>query len=350
MNLSFAEYLKYAIQNPILLIIFALVVGFMGLNGGNDASNTVAICVGTRSLSPKKTIILAGICDSLGVFVMSFISSKVAQTMFSLADFGDNGYLSLTALTGGLIAVVIWMGMSNFLGIPSSSSHIIAASISGAAIAINGFESLNFNSWKFVLIGLVISTIAGFVIGNLVTKLVEFVCKNMNRRKTIPFFKITQIISAGASAFVNGAQDGQKAMGIFLLSVAFGTGVITSENFVIPIWLMIICSIATVIGIVISARKMIKSVGINMVRLEPYQGTCADISNVICSLFASIIGIPMSTTHTKMSSIMGVGASRNIKKVNWSAVKDMVLSWIVTFPGCMMLAYIVTFVLVKIYS
>jgi len=350
MNLTLAEYFNHAIQNPIILIISALVIGLMYFNGSSGASNTVAVCVGTRSLTPKKTIALAIVFNFLGVFIMTIISSKVAQTMFTLANFGSNSNIALTALTGGLIAIVAWMGLSTLLGIPSSSSHILAASISGAAIAVNGFGALNIDSWKLVLIGLLISTVVGFFAGNIVAKIVERICRYMDRTKTTPFFKVTQIFSAGATAFMDGAQDGQKAMGIFMLAIAFAAGGTNTGEVIIPWWLMLICSLSMSLGTALNANKMIKNVGVKMVKLEPYQGTCADIANVACSVFASLTGMPMSTTHTKISSMMGVGASRNIKRINWITVRSMIVSWIITFPGCIMLAYVVTTILLKIYT
>ena len=147
-------------------------------------------------------------------------------------------------------------------------------------------------------------------------------------------------------AFMHGAQDGQKFMGIFLMGVALANGVTNIGVFTIPVWLMIICSLTMTLGTSIGGYKIIKTVGMKMVKLEPYQGTSADIAGASCLLFSSLTGLPVSTTHTKTTAIMGVGASKRLSNVNWSIVKNMFLAWILTFPGCGLLGYLVSFLFI----
>lgn len=140
-------------------------------------------------------------------------------------------------------------------------------------------------------------------------------------------------------AFMHGAQDGQKFMAIFLLGAAFANGQSNATSFVVPIWLMVLCSVVMGLGTSIGGYRIIKSVGMDMVKLKPYQGFAADFSATCCLLLSSLTGIPVSTTHTKTTSIMGVGAARRLSNVNWSIVKELVLTWIFTFPGCGILGY-----------
>ena len=140
-------------------------------------------------------------------------------------------------------------------------------------------------------------------------------------------------------AFMHGAQDGQKFMAIFLLGTAFANGQSNATSFVVPIWLMVLCSVVMGLGTSIGGYRIIKSVGMDMVKLKPYQGFAADFSATCCLLLSSLTGIPVSTTHTKTTSIMGVGAARRLSNVNWSIVKELVLTWIFTFPGCGILGY-----------
>jgi len=195
---------------------------------------------------------------------------------------------------------------------------------------------------------LVFINILAFVVGLEITKLIEKICKNMDRRKTDKFFKNLQIFGAGSMAFMHGAQDGQKFIGVFLLAVALLSGDTNMQEFSIPVWLMLYCSIIMTTGALIGGRKIIKTIGLKMAKLEKYQGAAADISSSICLVIASILGMPVSTTHTKNTSVVGVGTARGVSKVNWSIVKKMVWAWIFTFPGCGILGYMMTFIFTKL--
>ena len=141
-------------------------------------------------------------------------------------------------------------------------------------------------------------------------------------------------------AFMHGAQDGQKFMSVFLLGIFLASGQGEISNFEIPVWLMLLCSIVMALGTSIGGYRIIKSVGMDMVKLQTYQGFAADMGAAGCLLLSSLTGIPVSTTHTKTTAIMGVGASKRISAVNWSVVKEMVLTWVLTFPGCGLLGFI----------
>ncbi len=350
MTITFAEFLNEIIANPKLLIITSLILGVILVNGWTDAPNAIATCVSTRSLSPKKSILLAAIFNFLGVLLMTLISSTVVETIYNMVDFGNNSQAALTALTAAMFAIVFWAVLAWWFGIPTSESHALIAGISGSAIAIQkGISGINGQEWIKVIYGLVLSTILGFGLGYLVAKLIRVVCKNIQRQKTLKFFKKSQIAGAAAMAFMHGAQDGQKFMGIFLLGVALSLGITGTQNFVIPIWLMIICSLTITIGTSIGGYKIIKTVGMGMVKMEPYEGTAADISGALCLLISTLFGFPVSTTHTKTTAIMGVGASKRLSNVNWGTVKSMVYAWVLTFPGCGLLGYLATLVFMKIF-
>ena len=140
-------------------------------------------------------------------------------------------------------------------------------------------------------------------------------------------------------SFMHGAQDGQKFIGVLFLGVAFASGQPDVAGAVIPVWLMVLCSVTMGLGTSVGGEKIIKSVGMDMVKLEKYQGFSADLSSSLCLLVMTVLGIPVSTTHTKTSAIMGVGAVRRLSAVNFGIVKDMMLTWIFTFPGCGIISY-----------
>ena len=282
---------------------------------------------------------------------MTFISSKVAETVFNIVNLGDSSANNLITLCSGLIGIVIWCLAAWALGIPTSQSHALLAGISGAAIALNGdFSGINFEEWKKVLYGLIIVNLLAFFLGFIITKSIEKICKNMDRRKTNKFFKNAQIFGAVTTCFMNGAQDGQKYMAILLLGAMLSNGN-TQElsNFSIPMWLILYCSIIMALGTIIGGKKIIKTIGTKVTKVEKYQGTSADLASSICLTGCSILGIPVSSTHIKNSAVMGVGLSKRISNVNWKTAKNMVLTWIFTFPCCGLLGFIFTKALINIF-
>ena len=181
--------------------------------------------------------------------------------------------------------------------------------------------------------------ILGFSFGFLVTKIIRKLFKYDDRQKATKFFKRTQVVGGAAMAFMHGAQDGQKVRGVFMLGIFLVKGQSDVNSFQIPIWLMILCSAVMALGTSVGGYRIIKAVGMDMVKLEKYQGFAADLSGAGCLLLSSVTGIPVSTTHTKTVAIMGVGAARRISNVNWGVVKEMVLTWILTFPGCGLIGF-----------
>lgn len=350
MSITFSEFLRELFTSPSLFIITLLISGVILVNGWTDAPNAIATCVSTRCLSPKNSIIMAAIFNFLGVFTMTLINSTVAETIYNIVDFGSDATAALTALCAALVAIVTWAVIAWIFGIPTSESHALIAGLSGAAIALQGgIAGINGSEWAKVIYGLVISTVLGFGMGFLITKIIETICKKIERPKTIKFFKTTQIIGGASMAFMHGAQDGQKFMGVFLLGVSLANGYAGVNSFSIPIWLMILCSFLMTLGTSIGGYKIIKTVGMKMAKLEVYQGASADISSAACLFISSALGVPVSTTHTKTTAIMGVGASRRLSNVNWLVVKDMVLAWILTFPGCGILGYFATLIFMRIF-
>ena len=351
MEITFIDFINNLISTPSLLITTILISGVMFINGCSDVPNAVATCVATRSLTPKKALVLAAVFNFLGVLILTFISSKVAETVFNIVNFESDASSNLITLCSALIGIVLWCVMAWRFGIPTSQSHALIAGISGAAIALQGnLSGINFEEWKKVLYGLFIVNILAFFLGFFIIKIIEKICKNMDRRKTNKFFKKTQIFGAITMCFMNGAQDGQKFMAILLLGVVLSRENIQSlNNFEIPIWLMLYCSILIGMGAIIGGIRIIKTIGTKVAKVERYQGTAADISSSICLLGSSMLGIPVSSTHTKNSAVMGVGASKRFSNVNWKVAKNMVLTWLLTFPGCGLLGFILTKIFINIF-
>lgn len=350
MTISLSEFLQQLISNPPLLITVVLTLGVILVNGWTDAPNAIATCVSTRSLGPKKAIIMAAIFNFLGVFVMTFVNATVAQTIYNMVDFGGDPKKSLIALCAALFAIVIWATAAWAFGIPTSESHALIAGVSGAAIALQrGFSGINGGEWIKVIYGLFLSTILGFVLGFVAVRIIVFIFKGIDRRKSRPFFQYAQITGGAFMAFMHGAQDGQKFMGVFMLGIFLAKGQSDVNNFQIPIWLMILCSLVMALGTSIGGYRIIKTVGMGMVKMDTYQGFSADLAGAISLLLSSVFGLPVSTTHTKTTAIMGVGASKRLSSVNWGVVKEMAAAWILTFPGCGVVGYLMAYIFMKIF-
>jgi len=350
MTISLFEFLEQLVSNLPLLITVILTLGVILANRWTDAPNAIATCVSTRCLRPEKAILLAAVFNFFGVLFMTLVNATVAQTIYKMVDFGGNTKDALVALCAALFAIVLWATAAWAFGIPTSESHALIAGLSGSAIALQGgLGGINGGEWIKVVIGLVFSTVAGFGAGYIVTKLVEMICKPMDRRKTNEFFRGGQIAGAASMAFMHGAQDGQKFMGVFLLGVFLANGQGNVTDFTIPVWLMILCSVVMALGTSIGGYKIIKSVGMGMVKLEKYQGFAADIAASVVLLISSVRGIPVSTTHTKTTAIMGVGASKRLSSVNWGTVKEMVLAWVLTFPGCGIIGYLMALLFMRLF-
>ena len=350
MDVSFSYFISAMSQSPVLLITVVLTLGVIFVNGWTDAPNAIATCITTRCMAPRPAIMLSAAFNFLGVLVMTQINSSVASTISNMVDFGGDTHEALIALCAALFSIVVYSVTASVFGIPTSESHSLIAGLSGAAIAIqNGVGGINMAEWVKVLYGLVASLIMGFAIGWIVCKLLTIVCSRMDRRRTNKFFTGAEVFGAAAMSFMHGAQDGQKFIGVLFLGMAFSNGMNSVEGVIIPIWLMLLCSAVMGVGTSIGGERIIKAVGMDMVKLEKYQGFAADLSGALCLLISSLGGIPVSTTHTKTSAIMGVGAVKRLSAINFGVVKDMMLTWVFTFPGCGLISFVMAKLFMAIF-
>ncbi len=350
MDMSFGFFWTQMLENPLMMLAVGLTLGVILVNGWTDAPNAIATCVVTRCMEPRAAIWMAAVCNFLGVFIMSMLNATVAETITKMVDFGTDSRAATVALSAALFAIVTWATAAWYFGIPTSESHALIAGLTGAAIALHGgLAGVNGAEWVKVLYGMVISVFMGFGLGWGVCRVVVMIFRNVERRLTEKFFRAAQIFGAAAMAFMHGAQDGQKFMGVILMSMLLANGQSTNVSVQMPIWMMLLCSVIMGVGTSVGGKKIIKSVGMDMVKLEKYQGFSADIAASIALLFSSVFGIPVSTTHAKTTSIMGVGAVRRISAINFGVVKEMGTAWILTFPGCGLIGFIMTKIFIAVF-
>jgi len=322
-----------------LVIVIFLICGSIFVNGWTDAPNAIATVISTRVLSPKAAIILGAIFNLLGIFLMG---TAVATTMANFIDI-NSGSEALVTLGAAQLSIVCWSVSAWKFGIPTSESHALIAGLMGAGISLNGFDAFQWGPFQKVLFGLFISTVVGFGLALLATKVIEKICKNANRRKANKFFTFGQIASASLMAFSHGAQDGQKFMGVIYLTLVVGgiyPPLVSGAAVSIPFWIMLISALIMGIGTSVGGYRIIKTMGIDMVNLEKYQGFAAEIVASGSMIVATLFGIPLSTTNTKGTALMGAGAAKGIDKVNWGIAKEMMIAWVLTFPACLILGYV----------
>ncbi len=326
-------------MTPMLVVALVLVCASIFVNGWTDAPNAIATVVSTRVLHPRVAVIMATFFNLVGIMCFG---SAVASTIANLVNLGNNSN-PLVAVCAAQLSIVIWSVSAWKFGIPTSESHALIAGLMGAGIAYNGLSAFKIVEFEKVLWGIVISTVVGFAAAYAVTKLVGFLFRRVKRAKANRFFSIGQIASAALMATSHGAQDGQKFMGVFVLVILLANKQPVPATVHIDIWIMFLCSLVMAIGTSIGGYRIIKTMGIDMVKLEKYQGFSAEIVASVCMLVTTVAsGIPLSTTNTKGAAMMGAGASRRFSDVNWGIAKEMVVAWVLTFPACLLLGYVMT--------
>lgn len=332
-------------STPLALTVL-LTLGVILVNGWTDAPNAIATCVATKSMGLRSAIIMAAIMNLLGALTMTILNPFVAFTIYNMVDFGTNTQEASIALCAALVAIVVWSVAAWAFGIPTSESHALIAGLTGAAIALHGnLSGVSSQAWGKVVLGMLLSTGLAFLLGFVFARVIS---------PTVPrpqFFRRAQIVGAAATAFMHGAQDGQKFMGVFLLgcSLTLGADVPRGEAFLIPLWLIFLCALTIAFGTAIGGKKIIATVGSGIVTLTPRSGFCADLGAAGSLLVSSLLGLPVSTTHAKVTAIMGVGAAVHPPKVNWRTAGEMVLAWVFTFPGCGVLGFGVAKVLMGVW-
>ena len=350
MAIDLTLFLSELMASPILFVVTLLNIGVIIVNGATDAPNAIATVVTTRCMRPGAAIAMAAICNFFGLVLVTMVSSAVASTIFNMVDFGGNSEIALTALMAAMVAIIIWGVAAWYFGIPTSQSHSLIAGLTGAAIAVQGgFDGVNGWEWLKVVYGILLSTFLGFGSGWGISKLVMVAFRHFERQKADHFFRWAQVAAGAGVAFMHGAQDGQKFMGIFILAITMATAGASPEQVALPLWLMLLCALCMGFGTAVGGKRIIASVGMDMVKLEKHQGFAVSSAATACLVLATFTGLPVSTTHIATTAIMGVGAARHPKSVKWSVAIDMVKTWILTFPGCGLLGFVFAWIFMLIF-
>ena len=313
----------------IAVVIFALAFDF--INGFHDTANAIATSVSTRALKPRVAVFMAAIMNFIGALTFVGVAKAIAKDIvdpMSLNAF-DGDITGSVVIVAALMSAITWNLLTWYYGIPSSSSHTLIGSLAGAAIGAAGFAILNYDGFLKIIAALIISPLLAITVGFLVMSLFKVIFKNVGLNKTNNRLRYVQIVTACVQSFTHGTNDAQKAMGIITMALLAGHYQSGDD---VQGWVRFACALAMGLGTSIGGYKIIKTVGGKIMKIRPVNGVAADISSASIIFSATLIHLPVSTTHVISSAIMGVGSAQRVKGVNWGTARKMVLTWFITIP------------------
>jgi len=323
------------IEIAIAAIIVALIFDFV--NGFNDSANSIATVIGTRVLKPLHAVALSAVANFVGPFVFGVaVATTIAKGIVSPDD------ITVYMIIGGLAGAISWSTLCTYFGLPISNSHSLVGGIMGAGIAGLGFETLVLDGLTKIFAGIIIAPVGGLIFGLLLTGLIITIFANYRPAVVNKTFGRLQIISSAWFALTHGANDGQKTMGIIVL-ILFSAGLIPELE--MPLWVIFAAATAMGLGTFFGGYKVIKTLGVKITKLKPYQGFAAETAGGLMLAIFATLGIPVSTTHAITGTIMGAGAARRKRAVRWKVGRQIVFAWIITIPGSAALGIAFTYLI-----
>jgi len=319
----------------IAAIIIALIFDFV--NGFNDSANSVATVIGTRVMKPLHAVALSAAANFVGPFVFGVaVATTIAKGIVSPDE------ITVYMIIGGLAGAIAWSSLCTYFGLPISNSHSLIGGIMGAAIIGLGFETLVYGGLTKVFAGIIIAPIGGIVFGMALAGIIIAVFARRKPAVVNRTFGRLSIISSAWLALTHGANDGQKTMGIIVL-ILFSAGIISEIH--MPLWVIVAAASAMGLGTFFGGYKVIKTLGLKITRLKPYQGFAAQTGGGMMLAIFAVLGIPASTTHAITGSVMGAGAARRKRAVRWKVSRQIIFSWVITIPGAAGLAIAFTYII-----
>lgn len=315
---------------PLLILTLFLVLLAEFVNGWTDAPNAIATVVGTRVLPPQTAVIIAVIGNILGTFSGTAVAATIGKGIVS-AEFMD-----LKLICGAMVSIIAWGFTAARLGIPISKSHALLAGLAGAGLASGGLEALEWAGWLKVIVGLIISSFLGFILAFALGQSIQILTANRSAGPMKKTFRTFQIFSAMFLAYNHGLNDGQKFVGVLTLVLMKGA---LLSSFDIPYWVVLICALTMGLGTACGGWRIVRTLGEKMAPIDSWQGFSAEMGASSLIFIASRFGIPLSTTHTISTAIMGAAASLRPSIIDWGVVRRIILAWVFTFPICTLIAY-----------
>jgi PiT family inorganic phosphate transporter len=328
----------------ILIVIVALALLFDFINGFHDTANAIATSISTRALTPRFAIFYASVLNFIGALISSKVASTVGGKIANPAVIQHGEQIVIAAL----LSAIIWNLLTWYLAIPSSSSHTLFGSLAGAVIAGAGFYSVNWEGFLQIILILVLSPIVAFAVGFVIMAIIRRLViwkGNSSRSKLNRMFRFLQIISAGLLSFSHGGNDAQKAMGVIVFGLV-AAGYQTTLD--VPLWVKICAALSMGLGTSIGGWRIIKTVSKKIIKIEPINGFASDLTSSLVIQTSTHLGMPLSTTHVISSAIIGTGSVMRFHEVKWGTVGRMVMTWVITIPISIVLAFLIYWVLFKL--
>jgi inorganic phosphate transporter, PiT family len=319
--------------NLLLIVVIGLILAAEFVNGWTDSPNAIATVVSTRVLSPYQAVIMATVLNAIGAMSGTAVASTIGQ------DIVRADIINLTTVGAAMVGIIFWSTLAWYYGLPTSESHALIAGLTGAGLATAGPSSLVWSGWNKVLIGLLFSTFLGFFSGLLLMTLLYRTLAYSRPGTVRRIFGRLQILSAAFMAFSHGSNDGQKFIGVFTLALLLG-GILPEFN--VPLWVIVLCAVTMGLGTAVGGWRIVKTMGLRLTKLEPVHGFAAETGAALTIELATRLGIPLSTTHTINTAIIGVGATRRFSAVRWGVTLEIVSAWILTFPICGAIGWLAT--------
>ena len=321
---------QVALWAIILLVALALVFDFM--NGFHDAANSIATVVSTGVLKPGQAVVFAAFFNlvAIGVFHLS-VAATVGKGI------AMPGVVDIHVVFGALIGAITWNVITWHYGIPSSSSHALIGGIVGAVMAKAGTGALLFSGiWRTVLF-IFVSPVLGFLLGSLMMVVVAWIFRRSTPSRVDRWFRRLQLVSAGAYSLGHGGNDAQKTIGIIWM-LLIATGHASASDAAPPTWTIVCCYTAIALGTMFGGWRIVKTMGQKITKLKPVGGFCAETGGAITLFMATMLGIPVSTTHTITGAIVGVGSTQRASAVRWGVAGNIVWAWVLTIPASAVVA------------
>lgn len=327
----------------VLVIIFAL--GFDFTNGFHDAANAIATSVSTRALTPRVALILAAVMNLIGAMLGTAVATTIAKEIVHLSDIDPISQLVI--VVSALLGAISWNVLTWYFGMPSSSSHALIGGLTGAGLSAMIYNHDVAVQWHKILDKVIepmfLSPLVGFILAYIIMLIFQWIFRGSDPKKVFARFRVAQIFSSSALALGHGLQDAQKSMGVIFMAVAAaGIAGVTHDTLEIPFWIKLICALAISAGTFAGGKRIMKTLGSKVVDVTPVTGFAAEaVSASVLYITAFFIKAPISTTHSVTSSILGTGATKSIKSVNWSVAGNIVKTWFITLPASALSAFII---------
>jgi len=314
----------------LLILVVVLALAFDFSNGWHDSANAIATVVSTHVLSPGRAVLMAAVLNIAGAFMSTAVAKMIGGGIV------EASMIQQTTVIAALSGAIAWNLFTLILGLPTSSSHALIGGIIGGALAQSGMAAVKLSGLQKVLEAMLFSPLVGFVLGYLIILATYWVMFRVPRGAANRGFRRLQLISSSFMAFSHGANDAQKAMGIITLSLV-SAGYLNSVE--VPTWVILSCAVAMGLGTAAGGWRIVRTMGMRIMKMEPVHGFAAETSAALILLGTAHFGIPVSTTHTITSSIMGVGSVTRLSAVRWGVTMRIVYAWLFTLPGAGLVAY-----------